>query len=122
MRFSDWSSDVCASDLVPPHQPVRVAADQVAEERAVPGAHDMNGIDDARHRRAVAFDRGNDIVQLVRGRIEAFERLAAVRPFGGGYRRDELSDRALVHVDLDSKSVVEGKDELVMLSIGVRRI
>src|SRR3546814_13380301 len=81
MRFSDWSSDVCASDLVPPHQPVRVAADQVAEERAVPGAHDMNGIDDARHRRAVAFARGNAIVQLVRGRIAASERLAAVRPF-----------------------------------------
>src|SRR3546814_11005308 len=89
MRISDWSSDVCSSDLngacggeggferlfprgigddgegdardlppVPPHQPVRVAADQVAEERAVPGAHDMNGIDDARHRRAVAVDRG----------------------------------------------------------------
>src|SRR3546814_16001071 len=60
----------------------------------------MNGIDDARHRRAVAFDRGNDIVQLVRGRIEAFERLAAVRPFGGGYRRDERSDRAIVDRDL----------------------
>src|SRR3546814_2065519 len=76
MRISDWSSDVCSSDL----QPVRVAADQVAEERAVAGADDMHGIDDARHRRAVAVDRGDDIVQLVRGRVEALERPAAVRP------------------------------------------
>src|SRR3546814_2140471 len=60
----------------------------------------MHGIDEARHRGAVAVDRGDDIVQLVRGRVEALERPAAVRPLVGGHRRDERSDRAIVDGNL----------------------
>src|SRR3546814_6644554 len=64
MRISDWSSDVCSSDLQP-HQPVRIAAielaapghgEQAEEQHAERRHHgdDHQGCDETIHRQDIA--------------------------------------------------------------------
>src|SRR3546814_12457519 len=95
MRISDWSSDVCSSDLVADHlRGVRVRPEDVVVEEAVPVESrllgDLWGTD-----RAVPHERG-DTVERTRSRGELLER--------------------------DRKSVAEGKSVSVRVDLGGRRI
>src|SRR3546814_11324576 len=99
MRISDWSSDVCSSDLLA--QPVLGGG----RGRA---AH--------RDRDADALHPGRARARLERGEIgthgEAARRI--VRLIEGAYPFE--------HPELDRKSVVEGKSVSVRVDLGGRRI
>src|SRR3546814_14284115 len=103
MRISDWSSDVCSSDL----HPRRLARDQ----RLIMEVADHQGLDQLRlgDRRLDADDRlvGEDRGSLRHGVDVAGE------PPGG---------EALDGLRRDRKSVVAGKSVSVRVDLGGRRI
>src|SRR3546814_9763393 len=72
-------------------------ADEIAHQFSVIEGDEMGGIDDAGDQRRVAVDCRDDIVEPVRGRVEAFERAAAVCPFVGGDDGDERTNRSEEH-------------------------
>src|SRR3546814_20081744 len=116
MRISDWSSDVCSSDLLPRLR--RDLGHPAAAGGAVAHHHGPRpGVAVDPHRRQPAD-------QLP----DAALRLLAVlparrRPEGGHHRTDLCRGRALHRAaDLDRQSVVEGKSVSVRLDIGGSRI
>src|SRR3546814_17116022 len=96
MRISDWSSDVCSSDL---------AIVVVVEVAVVAGLHPVP----------------QDAVTTHRGRARVGARVVAdhVEVFAG---LDLVMDDAVATEGGDRKGVVEGKSVSVRLDIGGRRI
>src|SRR3546814_18862215 len=102
MRISDWSSDVCSSDLRLWPLCGAVGGDQPARKN-LRHRHDQR---DAAHRAAI----GN----RCRRRGGATHRDAV--------RRHPLSDRRGAERRLDRKSVVEGKSVSVLVDLGGGRV
>src|SRR3546814_8448565 len=96
MRISDWSSDVCSSDLRPPHRarPVRGAAR--AQVPAVPrlaagvqtAAVGAVG-DAARYRESMVADQCRDRTRMGDGRTAAPARAPPLRPALVAQRSEE---------------------------------
>src|SRR3546814_16788047 len=90
MRISDWSSDVCSSDLLR-----RRAVDRVPVHRDPPAGRQIEPGDDAQQgglATARGADKGDDLV-LADGEVDAVER--AVGKAGDGERAglaDQLAD------------------------------
>src|SRR3546814_12488490 len=95
MRISDWSSDVCSSDLV----------GQVADVEGLPGAVLRVGVAPAGGEHLADGERG--VVAARRGEV-----VAARVPVGVGHGE----------IDGDRKSVVKGKSVSVRVDLGGRRI
>src|SRR3546814_13678483 len=95
MRISDWSSDVCSSDLLP--QPCRRLDDRQEFRRGQARAADQRAVDVA------GAEQFGGIVAVDRAAIEQ----APVRRAGA---------------DADRKSVVEGKSVSVRVALGGRSI
>src|SRR3546814_11763824 len=102
MRISDWSSDVCSSDLIERfdaaierQQRVDFKRDQIRTER----------------QRRVA-DRGDDLRQ--RGAIDGRRAAEAVE--------QRTATQLAQHLQRDRKSVVSGKSVSVRVDLGGRRI
>src|SRR3546814_12830158 len=94
MRISDWSSDVCSSDLV--GQAIVLAEQQGVERVGVGG-----------DRGQLRVDGGGHVV------VELGE---------GGQALAQLGLAAVAGLDGDRKSVVEGKSVSVRVDLGGRRI
>src|SRR3546814_20866267 len=99
MRISDWSSDVCSSDLDARRSGGGVAADEFAPLRR---GHRHGGASQDR-----GVERG-DIVAAEHGAVDREGRAADGAGAGG--------------LKADRKSVVEGKGVSVRVDIGGRRI
>src|SRR3546814_15006174 len=95
MRISDWSSDVCSSDLIGLE---RVSVMQMSER-----GHDMAG--------TLAPHRADDIAGLSRRGVGAFHEGEVA-----------IFRRAAERREVDRKSVVEGTSVSVRVDLGGRRI
>src|SRR3546814_15552778 len=94
MRISDWSSDVCSSDLEPHHQGRQLQPPALPAASGRPGAQ--------QYRRSAAGADQDRAADRCAGRLQE------IRP-----ARRWLEDR---------KSVVEGKSVSVRVALGGRRI
>src|SRR3546814_13742262 len=110
MRISDWSSDVCSSDLIDDVPDAYRAAGA-----AVVGAAMIEAV--RRPRRKEGADGVADIgeVPLGRGIADADGRTARIERLAD----DRRDDRPLA---LDRKSVVSGKSVSIRVDLGGRRI
>src|SRR3546814_13273985 len=99
MRISDWSSDVCSSDLAGEHQ-------QHHDERVAERAQQLQ--------RPVRRLLARDLVQAVA--LQARADLFGVESAGVALQRVQQ------RVGADRKSVVEGKSVSVRVALGGRRI
>src|SRR3546814_19077134 len=100
MRISDWSSDVCSSDLLAAAEPVgqgRTARDELERHR-------VDAVAQAGRRRAVGEDMALVAATARAGRLDADHAVGPV--FDAG----------------DRKSVVSGKRVSVRVDLGCRRI
>src|SRR3546814_7949139 len=100
MRISDWSSDVCSSDLRFEVAQIFVSAPILGEFDR--GAHQMA---------LMAFELG----------LQPFEKREGVGG-GAGEPRDHLAVAELADLAGDRKSVVAGKSVAVRVDLGGRRI
>src|SRR3546814_14881209 len=118
MRISDWSSDVCSSDLDQPPRPrPRSAADRhhlgPHGRRGQPRDPGQAGTDEA----------AAGLSLLVRRRLQGHEGICRLCGGGAAAGGDlHLSDPCLAVRQLDRKSVVEGKSVSVRVDLGCRRI
>src|SRR3546814_16284688 len=99
MRISDWSSDVCSSDLRPPARPVRRYRHRYHEPQ--------------RHRRLPGAHHGDGEPHLHPAEAERHHPVAAPSPGKARQARSPGGDR---------KSVVLGKSGAVRFSPGGRRV
>src|SRR3546814_19871141 len=105
MRISDWSSDVCSSDLFVAHDPQRAIVP--AQRRAVGGRGDDANLKLARQIAEFGVKAGRLTQQLGPG--------ARVADFVGG------GARILVGGNVDRRSVVSGKSVSGRVDLGGRR-
>src|SRR3546814_2502521 len=119
MRISDWSSDVCSSDLTPPKLPLPVTSPS-AKARPTrstkASAKNLPRVDPKRRRRAVIID-GQSFE--TRARVRAVGRCfrRAGRPHQGGKARSEEHTselQSLMRISyavfcLKKKTTTEGK-------------
>src|SRR3546814_16724432 len=105
MRISDWSSDVCSSDLIEAvfgHRLERQRRHaEIAADRGPPACF-FQEVADERSGRRFSVGPGNADIARLGG--------------GAGEQLDVAADRA------DRKSVVEGKSVYVRVGIGGRRV
>src|SRR3546814_18261120 len=101
MRISDWSSDVCSSDLKLV-EPFLKPTDTMGEDVALLIARQP------RHRLGGAHGAGDRFVDYVGGRKRGAE--------------SDLAGRFVDHRKVDRKSVVEGKSVAIRVDPGGRRI
>src|SRR3546814_19183814 len=98
MRISDWSSDVCSSDLAP-------------------------AIDGGDHRQAAGRERGKAAVPLLRQRDDGGTASGAIAENGLQLHRHRRQVEPVAEVlAADRKGVVEGKGVSVRVDLGGRRL
>src|SRR3546814_19184115 len=95
MRISDWSSDVCSSDLIQPHLPIRLPC------------YDFTPV----------MDHSVGVV-LLAVRLTPSGATHSHGVTGGVYKARERIHRGIA----DRKSVVSGKSVSVRVDLGGRRI
>src|SRR3546814_15806356 len=107
MRISDWSSDVCSSDLVWPNQcagrGVICTHCQGGKKSAGCPARIRTSIDGVRVRSLTFRRRG------INGRVEAGQIIVAVMPVNGGRERKSVvqGKRVSVRVDPVGRSIMK---------------
>src|SRR3546814_17217384 len=110
MRISDWSSDVCSSDLGPQKQRIH----DIKKARPCPARPWIAGLRLGDDCGKLAFQRVHFLAAL---ELQQFE-LRPVARFGiGDDSVDQLAERA----DADRKSVEEGNRVSVRVGLGGRR-
>src|SRR3546814_7795231 len=107
MRISDWSSDVCSSDLF---EPVRPSAEGGSGRRHAPRQRRDGG----RHRGS-RLRRGRHALGLVRSRVEALVELADLLP---ARDPDRPGEAPLIPVDWPVLAAFFGASLLLVLSPG----
>src|SRR3546814_17160163 len=122
MRISDWSSDVCSSDLEQEREPLlRPGTDNIEEiARALERVGTIGAAGIARIAQIVveiilvpaAPEHAEDVVELV-----ALDPVLGLERRGPGMVARELCDRGE-----DRKNVVSGKSVSVRVDLGGRRI
>src|SRR3546814_16363573 len=92
MRNSDWSSDVCSSDLDGPHPYLRRVARQIAEEHLF-HIHDLDAVGDTPRRRDAPRYRPAHLVErLGPGQDIIIDDLFDLRPDLGNRRANGIGD------------------------------
>src|SRR3546814_21071564 len=118
MRISDWSSDVCSSDLdAGPREAVEQARiDDACLVGTADRANEVGG------RQALGGEEGEVAAhRLQRRRCESRACRAARALRGNRVEEDLHRHRRTVDVDIDRKSVESGKSESVRVDHGGRR-
>src|SRR3546814_16168548 len=110
MRISDWSSDVCSSDLVAPAPSPRAGREFAR--------HDRLGADCGLARRIPAFL--TQILMLLVAVVAALVLVLLLRRRRGGGRQRALAQ--LLDAAEDRKSVVLGQSVSVSVDLGGRRL
>src|SRR3546814_16229174 len=105
MRISDWSSDVCSSDLV------------VTLERGGLGVPVPVGLESNRGDLAVARPAVGDVLGAAQGAAVEQNHVGVA----GVHLVERCPDAPMIMIVGNGKSVVEGKSVSVRLAIGVRR-
>src|SRR3546814_1478451 len=111
MRISDWSSDVCSSDLF---EPVRPSAEGRSGRR-----HDPRQLRDGGRHRGSRLRRGRHALGLVRSRVEAVVELADVVPAG---EPDRPGAAPLIPVAWPGLAAFFGASLVLVLSTGPANI
>src|SRR3546814_15179511 len=118
MRISDWSSDVCSSDLFRAHTMTRRT--QFRLDKVTDRIHVLEG-------RMVVYLNVDEVIQTIRESDEP--RAALMERFDLSERQAEdileMRLRQLARLEgfqIDRKSVVQGKSVSVRVDLGGRRI
>src|SRR3546814_19224453 len=119
MRISDWSSDVCSSDLVTLVKPGEADADATAEQAAASGdderAEILRKLEESRLRNLTEQQR---LAEEDKRRVEEAAERKRKEEEEAERLRVEAETAAAAAAVADRKSVVEGKSGSVSVDLG----